>query len=53
MRKVGPLVGAVGGPARIDVDGFTCMRTRQDPAGPPSSELECTRGSKEVTFLCT
>jgi len=53
VRKVGPLVGAVGGPTRIEVDGFTCMRTRQDDAGLPSSEFQCTGGSKKVTFLRT
>ncbi|MDQ4068174.1 MAG: hypothetical protein M3203_01645 [Actinomycetota bacterium] len=52
VRKVGPRVAAVGGPSRIEVDGFTCVRTAQDDGaqGIPSSDFECTSGSRKVTF---
>jgi hypothetical protein len=55
LRKVGPLVGATGGPASITVDGFDCVRTRQDDGtyGIPSADYECTRGPMEVTFTRT
>ncbi len=51
VRKVGPLVGATGGPANISVDGFDCVRTREsDGPGIPSSDYECTRDGRKVTF---
>jgi hypothetical protein len=53
VRKVGPQVGAVGGPSRLEVDGFVCVRTSSSQAGLPSSEFECTSGSKKVTFTRT
>jgi hypothetical protein len=55
LRKVGPLVGATGGPAQITVDGFDCVRTRQDDGtyGLPSADYECTSGAREVTFRRT
>ena len=52
VRKVGPLVGATGGPADIEVAGFACVRTRQDDGlhGIPSADYECTSGDRKVTF---
>ncbi|MEA2828758.1 MAG: hypothetical protein QOG43_3197 [Actinomycetota bacterium] len=52
VGKVGPLVGATGGPANISVAGFACVRTREDDGtyGLPSSDYECTSGDKKVTF---
>ncbi len=52
VRKVGPLVGATGGPANISVDGFACVRTKEDDGsyGLPSSDYECTSGTRTVTF---
>jgi len=52
LRKVGPLVGATGGPANITVDGFACVRTRENDGayGIPSSDYECTSGARTVTF---
>jgi hypothetical protein len=52
VRKVGPLVGATGGPADIAVAGFDCVRTKADDGslGIPSSDYECTSGAKKVTF---
>ena len=52
MRRVGPLVGATGGPANIEVGGFACVRTKEDDGqrGLPSSDYECTSGDQKVTF---
>ena len=40
-----------GGPDRLDVSGYRCVRTgsEQDPL--PVSRYECTNGSKKVTFV--
>lgn len=51
VRKAGAQVGPVNGPARLEVDGFVCVRTAQnDGPGLPAAEYECTSGSKKVTF---
>jgi hypothetical protein len=52
VRRVGPLVGATGGPAGIEVGGFACARTGQDDGayGIPSADYECTDGARTVTF---
>ena len=52
VRKVGPQVRSVGGPARLEVDGFVCVRTAQDDGarGIPSADFECTSGAKRVRF---
>ena len=51
VRKVGAQVGATGGPSRVEADGWVCLRVRQsDGPGLPSSDFECTSGSKNVTF---
>ncbi|MEA2902546.1 MAG: hypothetical protein QOH36_2433 [Actinomycetota bacterium] len=52
VRRVGPLVGATGGPANIEVGGFACVRTKEDDGqyGIPSSDYECTNGDRKVTF---
>ncbi|HEX2047588.1 MAG TPA: hypothetical protein VHF27_07485 [Acidimicrobiales bacterium] len=54
VRTVGAQVGA-GGPARVEANGFACVRTGQDDGGRglPSSTFECTSGSKRVTFVRT
>lgn len=40
-----------GGPDRLDVSGFRCVRTggEQDPL--PTSRYECTNGNEKVTFV--
>ena len=53
VRKVGPQVGAIGGPNRVEADGFVCVRTSSSQVGLPSSDFECTSGSKKVTFTRT
>ena len=53
VRKVGPQVGAVGGPSRVEVDGFVCVRTAQRDRGLPSSDFSCTSGTKSLTFVRT
>lgn len=52
IRKVGAQVGSVGGPSRVEADGWACVRTSEnDPdRGLPSSDFECVSGSKKVTF---
>jgi Cu-Zn family superoxide dismutase len=42
-----------GGPAQLDVEGYSCVRTRsvQDPL--PQAFYECTSGTKKVTFVRT
>ena len=50
VRKVGVQAVAVGGPARLEVDGFVCVRTAQSDRGLPSADYACTGGSKKVTF---
>jgi len=53
VRKVGTQVRSVGGPSRVEVDGFTCIRTSESDRGLPSSEFECTSGPRRVTFRRT
>ncbi len=55
VRKVGAQVAAVGGPARVTADGFTCVRTKQDDGamGLPSATFECTSGTRTVSFVRT
>ena len=53
VRKVGVQARSVGGPARVEVDGFVCVRTAESDRGLPSSDFECTSGSKKVTFRRT
>ncbi len=50
VRKVGTHVRSVGGPSRVEADGWVCNRTSQSDQGLPSSEFECISGSKKVTF---
>ena len=50
VRKAGAQAGAVNGPARLNVDGFLCIRTAQSDRGLPSADYECTNGSKLVRF---
>jgi hypothetical protein len=55
VAKVGPQVSGDGGPARVEADGFACVRTsaRSGDHGPPSSIFECTSGARKVTFVRT
>jgi len=53
VRKVGMQARPVGGPSRVEVDGFVCLRTAESDRGLPSSDFECTSGSKKVTFRRT
>jgi hypothetical protein len=55
VRKVGPQVSSVGGPSRVETDGFVCIRTsaRSGDHGPPSSTFECTSGATKVMFVRT
>ncbi len=50
VRKVGTQVRSVGGPSRVEADGWVCVRTSQSDQGLPSSEFECLNGSRKVTF---
>lgn len=50
VRKVGAQVRSVGGPSRVEADGFVCLRTAETDVGLPASDFECTSGSKRVTF---
>jgi hypothetical protein len=54
VRKVGAQVGAIGGPSRVEADGFVCVRTSQyEGMGLPSSTFLCTSGSRQVSFVRT
>ena len=50
VRKVGAQVRSVGGPSRVEADGWVCTRSSQSDQGLPSSEFECVSGSSKVTF---
>ena len=50
VRKVGPRVGAIGEPSRVEVDGWVCIRTASNERFLPNSDFACTSGSKTVTF---
>ena len=51
VRKVGAQVRSVGGPSRVEVDGYTCVRTGENTGmGLPASDFECTNGTKTVHF---
>ncbi|MGH9226891.1 MAG: hypothetical protein ACRD2W_24600 [Acidimicrobiales bacterium] len=51
VRNVGPQVHAIGGPSRVEVDGFVCERTAQSERFLPTSDFTCTSGTKSVTFV--
>ena len=54
VRKVGAQVGSIGPPARVEADGFECVRTSQyEGMGLPSATFTCTSGAKKVTFVRT
>ena len=46
------MVAVVGGPSRVEADGFVCVRTAEnDPVmGLPSTDHECVSGSRKVIF---
>ena len=50
VRRAGAQLGPVSGTARLEVDGFVCVRTALSDRGLPSADYECTSGSKKVTF---
>jgi hypothetical protein len=50
VRKTRSQLGPVNGAARLEVDGFVCVRTAQSDRGLPSADYECTSGPKKVTF---
>lgn len=51
VSKAGVHAVAVSGPARLEVDGFVCVKTAQyDGRGLPSADYACTSGPKKVTF---
>jgi len=53
VRKAGGPLGPLGGAARGEADGFTCIRTSQEDTGLPSARYECTRGGQRITFTRT
>ena len=55
VRNVGPQVKGDGGAARVEADGFVCLRTsaRAGDHGPPSATFECTSGARKVAFVRT
>ena len=50
VRRTRAQLGPVNGAARLEVDGFVCVRTAQSDRGLPSADYECTSGPKKVTF---
>ena len=40
-----------GGPDRLDVSGYRCVRTSSEQDPLPLSRYECTNGHKNVTFV--
>lgn len=42
---------SAGGPARLDVEGYHCVRVRSVQEPLPQAFYECTNGSKKVTFV--
>ncbi len=42
-----------GGPARVDVNGYRCVRVRTVREPIPQAFYECTNGAKKVTFVRT
>ena len=53
VRKVGAQVGAVSGPDRLEVDGFSCRRFSSTQTPLPSSDFECVNVAKKVRFTRT
>lgn len=53
VRKVGAQVRAVGGPDRLEVDGFACLRVSSTQTPLPSSDFECVNVAKKVRFTRT
>lgn len=51
VRKVGVQLRPVGGPSRLEADGWVCARTNESTGpGLPFSSYECINGTKKVTF---
>jgi hypothetical protein len=50
VRRLGPMVSA-NGPARIELDGFACVLTRQVEDPLPQGFYECTNGPMKITFV--
>ena len=52
VRRIGPLVAAIGGPAEIEIAGYACVRTSQDDGaqGIPSADFRCTSGAQAISF---
>jgi hypothetical protein len=50
IRKVDAQISSVGGPSRVEVDGYTCVLTGEKTVGLPASDFECTNGAKTVRF---
>jgi hypothetical protein len=46
VRRAGPQLGPVNGPARLEIDGFGCVRTAQSDRGLPLADSQCTSGAK-------
>lgn len=53
IRSVGGPLGPVNGPARVEKEGFVCVRTSRGDDGLPTSVYECTSGAKRITFVRT
>lgn len=53
VRKVGPQIGPIGEPSRVEVDGFACLRTSSSERFLPTSTWSCRSGSRQVTFVRT
>ena len=53
VRKLGGSTGPVNGSARLHVDGFECVRTKQDLSALPMARYECTNGGKRISFIRT
>jgi hypothetical protein len=55
VKTVGAQVKGDGGPARVESDGFVCLRVnaRAGDHGPAAALFECTSGAKKVTFTRT
>lgn len=51
VRKVGVQLRSVGGPGRVEADGWVCARTSESTGpGLPFSSYECVNGTRRVTF---
>ena len=53
VRKIGGQVSSQTGPAKVEMDGYTCTRVnvRSGDHGPALGTFDCANGALKITFV--